>query len=84
MDSGSCEASQQHITQQHGIQQQMRAVSRCQLNTDSLLIKISLLCAEIVRQEEEEGIWLELLRESQSLTFGRSRAAQGLQNNVTM
>jgi len=78
MDSGSRQASQQHITQQ-----QMRAVSRYQLNTDSLLIKISLLCAEIVRQKEEEGIWLELLRESQSLTFGRSGAAQGLQNKVT-
>jgi len=77
MDSGSRQASQQHITQQ-----QMRAVTRCQLNTDSLLIKISLLCAEIVRQKEEEGIWLELLRESQSLTFGRSGAAQGLQNKV--
>jgi len=77
MDSGSRQASQQHITQQ-----QMRAVTRCQLNTDSLLIKISLLCAEIVRQKEE-GIWLELLRESQSLTFGRSGAAQGLQNKVT-
>jgi len=78
MDSGSRQASQQHITQQ-----QMRAVTRCQLNTDSLLIKISLLCAEIVRQKEEDGIWLELLRESQSLTFGRSGAAQGLQNKVT-
>jgi len=78
MDSGSRQASQQH-----GAQQQMRAVTRCQLNTDSLLIKISLLCAEIVRQKEEEGIWLVLLRESQSLTFGRSGAAHGLQNKVT-
>ena len=31
---------------------------RRKLNTDSLLIKISLLCAEIVRQKEEEGIGL--------------------------